>query len=154
LRVAEQGSVVKSFLGVIEKEETRMANLVLKRVGVLSIAKIEALIMAVFGLLYGLLYGLFMGAIAAMMPASSGGAAVGGIGILAVFIFPIMFAVMGFIGGALGAVIYNFAAGFIGGIELELENATPNYGVPPPQNYGAPPPPPQSYGAPYGPPPR
>ena len=88
------------------------------------------------------------------MPAARGGAAVGGFGILAVFIFPIIYAVIGFIAGALGAVIYNFAAGFMGGIELELENAAPNYSVPPPQNYGAPPPPPQSYGAPYGPPPR
>ena len=129
-----------------------MANLVLKRVGVLSIAKIEALIMACFGLIIGLFYGLFLGALGAMMPASRGGAAVGGFGILAVFIFPVIYAVIGFIAGALVAVIYNFAAGFMGGIELELENATPNYGVPPPQNYGAPPPPPQSYGAPYGPP--
>jgi len=129
-----------------------MANLVLKRGGVLSIAKIEALIMACFGLIIGLFYGLFLGALGAMMPASRGGAAVGGFGILAVFIVPVIYAVIGFIAGALGAVIYNFAAGFMGGIEIELENATPNYGVPPPQNYGAPPPPPQSYGAPYGPP--
>jgi hypothetical protein len=137
-----------------------MANLVLKRVGVLSLAKIEALIMAVFGLIIGLFYGLFLGALGAMMPAGRGGAAMGGIGIMAIFIFPIIYAVIGFIAGALGAVIYNFASGFIGGIELELENVTPNYGVPPPQNYGGPPPqnyggpPPQSYGAPYGQPPR
>jgi hypothetical protein len=130
-----------------------MAKVVVKRVGVLSLAKIEAVVMAVFGLIIGLFYGLFLGAMGAMMPAGRGGAAMGGIGLLSIIIFPILYAVIGFIAGAIGAAIYNFASGFMGGIEMDLEDATPNYGTPPHQ-YGAPPPPPQSYGAPYGQPPR
>ena len=34
---------------------------------------------------------------------------------------PILYGVMGFIFTALGCAIYNFVAGFIGGIEVELE---------------------------------
>jgi hypothetical protein len=131
-----------------------MANVIVKRVGVLSLAKIQAVIMAVFGLIIGLFYGLLLGAMSAMMPSGRDGAAMGGIGILSVFIFPIIYAVLGFIAGAIGALIYNFAAGFIGGIEMEIEDATPNYGMPPHQYGAPPPPPPPTYGAPYGQPPR
>lgn len=135
-----------------------MANMVVKRIGVLSLAKIEAVVLAVFGFIIGLFYALFFGAMGAMMPAGRGGAAMGGIGLLAIIIIPVLYGVFGFIAGAIGAVIYNFAAGFMGGIELELENAAPNYqyGAPPPHQYGGPPPPPPppNYGAPYGQPPR
>ena len=82
-----------------------MANVIVKRVGVLSLAKIQAVIMAVFGLIIGLFYGLLLGAMSAMMPSGRDGAAMGGIGILSVFIFPIIYAVLGFIGGAIGALI-------------------------------------------------
>ena len=121
-----------------------MAKMVVKRVGVLSIAKIEALIMAVFGLIIGVVSGLFFGLISAVMSTASGGsAAAGGFGILGVIVFPILYGIMGFCAGALGAVIYNFAAGFMGGIEMDLENAEQSYGAPPQS-------PSNPYGAPYG----
>jgi len=34
---------------------------------------------------------------------------------------PVLYGVMGFIVGAVGALIYNLIAGWIGGIELRLE---------------------------------
>jgi uncharacterized membrane protein len=37
----------------------------------------------------------------------------------AIIIAPICYAILGFIGGLIGAVVYNFAAGMIGGIEVE-----------------------------------
>jgi hypothetical protein len=121
-----------------------MAKMMLKRVGVLSVAKMYALIAAVFGLIIGVFYGMFIALFTALMSSASGGsAAAGGIGIIAVFIFPILYGIMGFIAGALGAVIYNFAAGFMGGIEMDLENAEHAYGA-------APQSPSNPYGAPYG----
>lgn len=42
-------------------------------------------------------------------------------GVASIFIFPILFAVIGAIGGGLGAVIYNVAARVVGGIEVEVE---------------------------------
>ena len=37
----------------------------------------------------------------------------------AIIIAPICYAILGFIGGLIGAVVYNFAAGMMGGIEVE-----------------------------------
>jgi len=42
-------------------------------------------------------------------------------GAAAIIILPIMYGIFGFIGGAIGAWIYNLVAGWIGGIEIELE---------------------------------
>jgi hypothetical protein len=121
-----------------------MAKMVVKRLGVLSIAKMYSLIAAVFGLIIGIFYGVFIALFTALMSSANGGSvAAGGIGILAVIFFPILYGIIGFIAGAIGALIYNFAAGFMGGIELDLENAEQAYGAPPqtPSN---------PYGAPYG----
>ena len=38
----------------------------------------------------------------------------------AIFV-PVIYAVMGFVSGALGAVIYNLVAKWVGGIEVEVE---------------------------------
>jgi hypothetical protein len=40
-----------------------------------------------------------------------------GMGIL----MPVIYGVMGFIGGVIGAAVYNLVARWIGGIELEVE---------------------------------
>ena len=50
-------------------------------------------------------------------PAAVIGAMFFGIGIF----MPIIYAVMGFIFGLIGAAIYNLIAGWIGGIEVEVE---------------------------------
>ena len=43
-------------------------------------------------------------------------------GIVVMIALPVMYTIMAFIGGALGALIYNLFAGFVGGIEIEVEN--------------------------------
>ena len=52
--------------------------------------------------------------------------AVGGGGIVLAIVtlvgFPIMYGIIGFIGGALGALLYNLFANFVGGIEIEVES--------------------------------
>jgi hypothetical protein len=39
----------------------------------------------------------------------------------ALIIMPIFYGVIGFIGGIIGSLLYNLAAGVIGGIRMDLE---------------------------------
>lgn len=121
-----------------------MAEVIVRRVGVFSIAKIQGLLMFIIGLIIGVLYGLtvmiFGATILATMQRGSDGPALGGIstivaGIVIMIAFPIFYGIMGFIGGAIGGLVYNIAAGVVGGIKLELETKTPQYAPPPPQQW-------------------
>ena len=114
----------------------------LKRVGILSMAKISGIVGAGLGLIIGVIYGLFMMVIgAALMSASGEGmGAVGGVigGIAMIIIIPIFYGVLSFIFGALYALIYNVAAGFVGGLEMEFESAASgDYAAPPPPQWSA-----------------
>ena len=100
--------------------------MVLRRIDVLSTAKLLGILYAVFGLIGGVVFavvsllGLFVGS-----PDSAGPMAFGALfGAGALVFFPILYGVMGFIGGALAAWLYNVLAGAVGGIRLELENDT------------------------------
>jgi hypothetical protein len=35
---------------------------------------------------------------------------------------PIIYGIIGFIGGAIGALLYNLFAGMVGGVEIEVES--------------------------------
>jgi hypothetical protein len=114
----------------------------IKRVGVLSYAKMLGVVSACFGVIIGVIYGLiFMVFGAALMASGSGGESTGAgasglvIGLAFMIGFPIFYGVLGFIGGALGAVVYNVAAGFVGGIEIELEGTERTYAAPPPPQW-------------------
>lgn len=129
-----------------------MATMTVRRVGIFSLAKIQGLIGFVFGLIIGVIYGLiiilFGAALTSMgqSEASAAGGATIGVGIGMMIGIPIIYGIMAFIAGAIGAIIYNIAAGFVGGIELEMESAG--------GDYVAPPPPPNQWGAnPYQQPP-
>jgi hypothetical protein len=119
-----------------------MNRMVITRVGILSLAKIQGIICAVVGLIIGLIYGLvmvFMGTILAAVGSrgEGGGAALGGLGIgiigglFMIVVMVILYAVMGFVAGAISALIYNIAAGFMGGLELDYETERPEYAAPP-----------------------
>lgn len=105
-----------------------MNKLRIKKLGILSVAKIYAAIMFVISLLISIPYGLFI-IIFSLSGAGSvggqGGLALGGGGIilgLGLMIgMPIMYGAMGFVFGALGALLYNLFAGFVGGVEIEVE---------------------------------
>ena len=122
-----------------------MAKMVIKRFGVLSAAKLYAVVMAAIGLIIGIPLGLIMMVVgAAVMSMGRDGAAGGGVGIgMGLFYMiglPIIYAVLGFVMGAVGAAVYNIAARTIGGLELELENAEAGYASPPSPNFGDQPP--------------
>ena len=123
-----------------------MARMMVKRVGVLSAAKMYGMVGLGIGLILGVIYGLmFMLFGAAILMSSQGtshgadaGAGAGGfiIGLLIMVGVPIAYSVICFIAGAIGAFIYNIAARIAGGIELELEPAASDYGAPPQAQYG------------------
>lgn len=98
--------------------------MIVKRVGVLSLAKIMTVVYAGIGVIAG----IFMALISTMAGSglSSHGAVGGmgmgmGFGLGAIILFPILYGVLGFVGGIISAWLYNLAAGFIGGIELDLQ---------------------------------
>ena len=96
--------------------------MILKSVGVLSVGKVFAILQGVFGLIAGIFFALFgmIGAVAGAGDGPEGFAAIlfGG---AALIILPIVYAVIGFIGGMIAALIYNVVAGLVGGIEMVLE---------------------------------
>jgi hypothetical protein len=105
-----------------------MNKLRIRKLGILSVAKMDAAIMLVMSLLISIPYGLFIMIFGVAMLNAGGrsGLAAGGgsivIGLLVMVGLPIMYGVIGFIAGAIGALLYNLFAGMVGGIEIEVEN--------------------------------
>jgi hypothetical protein len=89
----------------------------IKSVGVLSSAKMSCVIYGCLGLLI-IPFALILG----LASVARGAGAIGGIGVLAFAIMaPVFYAGMGFVMGAITALIYNPAAKWMGGIEIQLE---------------------------------
>ena len=98
--------------------------MVIRKVGIGSVVK-------VFGVLYGLL-GFVVGAFLAMFALVGFGAAAAGnedvpawlgslFGIGAVIVLPIVYGIMGVVGGVLIAALYNLVANLTGGLEIEVQ---------------------------------
>ena len=83
----------------------------IRRFGIGQTAKVVG---ALYGLL-GLIFVPFFLVAVAMSPDEAG------FGMGLAISFPIIYAVIGFIGTALACAIYNFVARFVGGIEVEME---------------------------------
>jgi hypothetical protein len=92
---------------------------VVKSVDIFSWAKIQALFGIVFGLFYGILFAV-MSAVVGLSKVAPGMSSIEAMGVLSIIIFPIMFAVMGFICGAIMALLYNIFAKTVGGVQVEL----------------------------------
>jgi uncharacterized SAM-binding protein YcdF (DUF218 family) len=94
----------------------------IKHISVLSLAKIFAAVSLVVGLIIGII-ALVLGGVATMFMGSYAPQAAMGVagGVIAIVVMTIGGAVVGFIYGAIIAFIYNIAAGWFGGIEIELE---------------------------------
>jgi len=90
----------------------------LKRIEPLSLAKLQAIIMAIFGFIGGVFIAIFGSTSAATQGMPAAGVL---LGVGAIIFFPIIYGIMGFISGALAAIIYNAAAKKVGGIEFEIE---------------------------------
>lgn len=102
--------------------------MVIRKIGVLSLGKLMAVMYAGIGLLFGVLYALFAlvggGAMMAMgggEEGALGGGMMMGMGLAAVIVLPILYGVFGFIGGIISAFFFNLAAKYAGGLELEVQ---------------------------------
>jgi len=102
--------------------------MVIRKIGVLSLGKVMALMYAGIGLVIGVLYALFavVGGGAMMAMGGEEGAALGGgmmmgMGLAAVIVLPILYGILGFIGGIISAFFFNLAAKYAGGLELEVQ---------------------------------
>ncbi|MBX3245422.1 MAG: hypothetical protein KF685_13300 [Acidobacteria bacterium] len=106
-----------------------MSRLRIRKIGILSAAKIQGVMMFIMSLLISIPYGLIIIAFSlfgAGFGQGSEALAVGGggvvMGIVVMIALPIFYAIIGFVFGALGALVYNILASIVGGIELEVEN--------------------------------
>ena len=95
--------------------------MIIRRVGVLQMAKIEAALCAVLGLCVGAMIALLSMLDIAILPNVSGGIFGVMLGGGAIIMVPLVGSIYGAIMGVLWALLYNVAASLAGGIELETE---------------------------------
>ncbi|MFC2187632.1 hypothetical protein [Peijinzhouia sedimentorum] len=94
----------------------------IKRIGVVSAAKIYGLITAGLGLIFGVIYGLIIFIVGSLPSTEFSDIGIsGGLGIFMVLMFPILYGAIGFIMGAIMALIYNFIASKLGGLEVGVD---------------------------------
>ncbi len=99
--------------------------MVVKRIGVWSVARMYGALLAAMGLLFGLILALVSLAGASfvnqaeMSDAPSWIAPVFGVG--AIVVLPICYGLMGVVVGAVTAVLYNIFASVVGGVVLDTE---------------------------------
>lgn len=91
----------------------------LKKIDPMSYAKISGVMGAVIGLIMGLTFSSLSGFLSIFGAEAAG--MMGGLGLLSIMVFPILYAIMGFISGLIGAFIYNIVAGYVGGVKVDLE---------------------------------
>ncbi len=94
---------------------------VLKKLGVWSVAKLQAILMAIMGFFLGIFFVL----ITAMGGTSSTVATPETTmfqvaGYFSIIILPIFYGIIGLVTGAIGAWLYNLIAKWVGGIEMEF----------------------------------
>ncbi len=114
----------------------------IKRINVGSAAKVGAVISLVLAALFGLfIFGfqaLFVGAFAGFASSStgtsfsaSGGDLFSGVSLVFLCVFYIVYVVMSAVGGAISGLLvafaYNLTSGWIGGLEVELEDSGDEY---------------------------
>jgi hypothetical protein len=93
---------------------------IVKSVGVMSVAKIMGLIYGCMGLIFAPFF-LLMGLLGSMVGQHKSPFA-GIFGMIFAILMPVLYGGMGFITGAIGALLYNLFANWVGGFELELES--------------------------------
>jgi hypothetical protein len=104
--------------------------MIIRRVDVASAAKVGGTLYALLGLIFGVIVALITMAGAGFAAAAQNdpemprfvGSIIGAMfGVGAIVALPIFYGVMGLIGGALIAAIYNLVAGLTGGLSLDVD---------------------------------
>ena len=92
---------------------------ILKSVGVISVAKLMGLLYGCLGLIFAPIF-LLIGLVGSFAGADKTPLA-GVFGVVLAILMPLIYGAMGFVSGAVGALLYNALAKWVGGFELELE---------------------------------
>lgn len=95
-----------------------MARVTLIKVDPFSLGKLQGAVLAAAGILFGVIF-----ATSAVLAALSNGRFWSGLvfAIAALFAVPLLYGILGFFTGYVGALIYNLAAKTLGGIRVVLE---------------------------------
>ena len=107
----------------------------IKSFGVLSVGVMWGILSAIGGLIVGLFWAAFSSIIFAFTETYSGvyeGSTLEGelgwigwlFGGIAIVTMPILYGVIGFVSGIIGAALYNLFAKWVGGIKVELQQET------------------------------
>ncbi len=92
--------------------------MIIRRVEPVSVAKVMGMLYALLGILIGLFFVL----LGSWMSTMAGDyVPFGSIGIAAIIVIPIIYGCIGFIGGLIGAALYNLVAGWVGGVVIHTE---------------------------------
>ena len=92
-------------------------SLKLRRVGVLSVGLVMGVIYALIGLIAGFFITLISVAAGGVFDQAGFGFL---FGVGSIIFLPIFYGILGFIAGLITALIYNLAAKFTGGVEMEF----------------------------------
>lgn len=92
----------------------------LRRINPIQAGVVAGVLYALIGIVMALLY-IFVFSVGRL--ANSPNPVPSAAGLLAIFV-PFIYAALGFIGGAFSAWIYNVAAGWVGGVELQFDALT------------------------------
>ena len=93
---------------------------VLKRISPASAFKVGLIAYGIVGLVLGIFCSLIAVAGVTFAPHARMPFLMGRVGVLAVIVCPIIYGIIGGIGGVIGAAIYNLAAGWVGGLEVDI----------------------------------
>ena len=93
--------------------------MVLTRIDPTSCAKVYGLVCVVIGFILGLVFALVSWMASGLMDDGAGLGMMFGAG--SIIFFPIIYGVAGFVMGYVSAAVYNAAAKYVGGIQLDFE---------------------------------
>lgn len=94
----------------------------IKKIGILSFAKIQTILMLIFGLIMSIFetsLSIYNGW--PLFPNIQTIGMTGSMGAWSIMFLPVFYALLGFLFGIIGAFAYNLLSNWFGGIEIELE---------------------------------
>jgi len=97
--------------------------MIVKHVAPVSVAKVAGVVYAFLGLCFGALFSLIGMAGAFAFDRSQAPFPFAGLmfGAGAIIVLPIFYGIIGFIFSLIGAALYNLVAGWVGGVEVEMQ---------------------------------